>query len=106
MRPLAILTSSDLAYEGLVVSRMLMKALWLAGCAPESYDCIVMDPPWENKSAKRSACYPTLPSRRLLSLPIKRLLNQASIWKTLPIALTLACDMLDIIPASSYLPPR
>ncbi|CAL8472253.1 g11795 [Coccomyxa elongata] len=50
------------------------------------YDCIVMDPPWENKSAKRSKHYPTLPSRHLLSIPIKRLLNQEygllALWVT------------------------
>jgi hypothetical protein len=49
--------------------------IW-AGSPQGGYDCIVMDPPWENKSAKRSAHYPTLPSWNLLSIPIKRLLNR------------------------------
>lgn len=37
------------------------------------YHCIVLDPPWENASAKRSARYPTLPSRNLLGLPLRQL---------------------------------
>ena len=43
-----------------------------------SFDCIVMDPPWENKSVKRANKYPTVPSRQLLSLPIPQLLKEAS----------------------------
>lgn len=39
------------------------------------YHCVVLDPPWENKSAKRSARYPTLPSRNLLGLPLRRLMH-------------------------------
>lgn len=38
------------------------------------YHCIVLDPPWENASAKRSARYPTLPSRNLLALPLRALM--------------------------------
>ena len=34
-----------------------------------------VDPPWENKSAGRGSQYPMLPSRRLLGLPIGRLLH-------------------------------
>ncbi|GAB4823688.1 hypothetical protein N2152v2_010734 [Parachlorella kessleri] len=37
------------------------------------FHCIVLDPPWENKSAHRSSKYPTLPSRNLLSLPLRAL---------------------------------
>ena len=37
---------------------------------------MVMDPPWENASAQRSSQYPTLPSRNLLRIPMKRLLHQ------------------------------
>ena len=37
---------------------------------------MVMDPPWENASAQRSSQYPTLPSRNLLRIPVKRLLHQ------------------------------
>ncbi|KAK9905667.1 hypothetical protein WJX75_004219 [Coccomyxa subellipsoidea] len=48
----------------------------LAGVPEGGFDCVVMDPPWENKSAKRSGHYPTLPSRHLLSVPIARLLKQ------------------------------
>ncbi|KAK9823771.1 hypothetical protein WJX72_005400 [[Myrmecia] bisecta] len=57
----------------------------LAGCSDGGYHCIVLDPPWENKSAKRGAKYPTLPSRRLLSIPIKQLLHQeglVAMWIT------------------------
>lgn len=39
------------------------------------YNLLVIDPPWENASAKRSRCYETLPSRRLLSLPVRGLLS-------------------------------
>ena len=34
-----------------------------------------VDPPWENKSVGRGSQYPMLPSRRLLGLPIGRLLH-------------------------------
>ena len=43
-----------------------------------SFDCIVMDPPWENKSVKRGGKYPTVASRQLLSLPVPSLLKQAN----------------------------
>ncbi|PRW33311.1 methyltransferase 2 [Chlorella sorokiniana] len=44
--------------------------------AAGGYHCIVLDPPWENASAKRSARYPTLPSRNLLGLPLRQLMCQ------------------------------
>lgn len=37
------------------------------------YDCIVIDPPWENKSVKRSKKYKTLPDWELYKLPIAKL---------------------------------
>ncbi|GMH30488.1 hypothetical protein Nepgr_032331 [Nepenthes gracilis] len=44
---------------------------------PGDSDCgfnlIVIDPPWENRSAYQKSIYPTLPNRHLLSLPIKQL---------------------------------
>lgn len=46
-----------------------------AGGPDERYDLVVLDPPWENASARRSAHYPTLPSRNLLAIPMRRLLN-------------------------------
>ncbi|KAK2859595.1 hypothetical protein Q5P01_004215 [Channa striata] len=36
----------------------------------KKYDLIVMDPPWENKSVKRSRRYSSLPSTQLKRLPI------------------------------------
>ena len=36
---------------------------------------VVLDPPWENASAKRAWRYPTLPSRNLLAIPMRRLLR-------------------------------
>lgn len=48
----------------------------LGGAERGGYRCIVLDPPWENASAKRSARYPTLPSRNLLGLPLRRLMCQ------------------------------
>ena len=44
-----------------------------------SFDCIVVDAPWENKSVARGNKYPTVPSRQLLSLPIPQLLKEVSI---------------------------
>ena len=44
-----------------------MSVISSAGCA--------VDPPWENKSVSRGSRYPMLPSRRLLGLPIGRLLH-------------------------------
>ncbi len=50
--------------------------VYLAAGAPgERYDLVVLDPPWENASAQRAAHYPTLPSRNLLAIPMRRLLN-------------------------------
>ena len=40
---------------------------------------MVVDPPWENASAARGAKYPTLPSRRLLAIPMRRLLHPVSV---------------------------
>lgn len=39
----------------------------------------MLDPPWENASAKRSARYPTLPSRNLLGLPLRQLMSQVRV---------------------------
>ena len=42
----------------------------------EGFHCVVADPPWENKSASRGQKYPTLPSRRLLSIPVPQMLHK------------------------------
>lgn len=39
---------------------------------------MVLDPPWENASARRAWRYPTLPSRNLLAIPMRRLLQPVS----------------------------
>lgn len=39
---------------------------------------MVLDPPWENASARRAWRYPTLPSRNLLAIPMRRLLHPVS----------------------------
>jgi hypothetical protein len=57
--------------------QVCMRFRSISGVPEGGFDCVVMDPPWENKSAKRSGHYPTLPSRHLLSVPIARLLKQA-----------------------------
>lgn len=49
-----------------------------AVCPEKGYDCVLMDPPWENASAQRSSAYPTLPSRNLLGISMTQLLNQ--VW--------------------------
>lgn len=49
--------------------------VWDPGCG-EGYQCIVLDPPWENKSAKRGNKYPTLPSRNLLGIPLRQLMHK------------------------------
>lgn len=44
-----------------------------------------MDPPWENASARRSSSYMSLPSRRILNVPIQKLMSQGGIllmWVT------------------------
>lgn len=44
------------------------------GCSTGSYDFILVDPPWENKSAKRKRSYATLSrDELLLALPLSRL---------------------------------
>ncbi|XP_076829515.1 N(6)-adenine-specific methyltransferase METTL4 [Brachyhypopomus gauderio] len=39
----------------------------------EKFDLIVLDPPWENKSVKRSSRYSFLPSSQLKQLPVSQL---------------------------------
>ncbi|XP_060730158.1 N(6)-adenine-specific methyltransferase METTL4 [Tachysurus vachellii] len=39
-------------------------------CSGDKYDLIVLDPPWENKSVKRSSRYSFLPSSQLKRLPV------------------------------------
>nr|XP_047136475.1 N(6)-adenine-specific methyltransferase METTL4 isoform X2 [Hydra vulgaris] len=49
------------------------------------YDLIVIDPPWENKSAKRKKDYTTLPEYDLKKIPVRRLLSKhgiVAIWVT------------------------
>lgn len=50
------------------------------------FNLILVDPPWENKSANQKSMYPTLPNRYLLSLPIKQLTHTegalVALWVT------------------------
>ncbi|KAL6070949.1 Methyltransferase-like protein 4 [Balamuthia mandrillaris] len=39
----------------------------------DGYRLVVMDPPWENKSVRRSQKYPTLPPHEIAALPIPQL---------------------------------
>ncbi|GLU04396.1 hypothetical protein SLE2022_215460 [Rubroshorea leprosula] len=57
---------------------------------PAESDCgfnlIVIDPPWENGSARQKSAYPTLPNQYFLSLPIKKLIHTdgalVALWVT------------------------
>ncbi|XP_039044062.1 methyltransferase-like protein 2 isoform X2 [Hibiscus syriacus] len=50
------------------------------------FNLIVIDPPWENGSARQKSVYPTLPNRYFLSLPIKQLTHTGgalvALWVT------------------------
>ncbi|OMO87632.1 MT-A70-like protein [Corchorus capsularis] len=50
------------------------------------FNLIVIDPPWENGSARQKSVYPTLPNRYFLSLPIKQLTHRdgalVALWVT------------------------
>ncbi|XP_042507525.1 methyltransferase-like protein 2 [Macadamia integrifolia] len=52
----------------------------------QGFNLIVIDPPWENKSARQKSVYPTLPNRYLLSIPIKKLTHTegalVALWVT------------------------
>ncbi len=50
----------------------------------DGYGLIVIDPPWENASARRSGAYATLPSRHFLGIPVPQLAHPVSFWLTLP----------------------
>ncbi|KAF5202678.1 Methyltransferase-like protein, partial [Thalictrum thalictroides] len=45
----------------------------IPGNPNNGYNLIVIDPPWENGSARQKSVYPTLPNRYFLSLPVKQL---------------------------------
>ena len=47
--------------------------------SPSKYDCIVVDPPWENASARRKGAYQALPSRYMLGIPVPSLLAEVSL---------------------------
>ncbi|KAG9150389.1 hypothetical protein Leryth_014572 [Lithospermum erythrorhizon] len=50
------------------------------------YNLIVIDPPWENSSARQKHRYQTLPNRYFLSIPVKQLTHSAgalvALWVT------------------------
>ncbi|CAM8891416.1 unnamed protein product [Rhodiola kirilowii] len=50
------------------------------------FNLIVIDPPWENGSARQKSMYPTLPNKYFLSLPIKKLAHSegalVALWVT------------------------
>lgn len=52
----------------------------------EGFECILMDPPWENKSVWRSQKYPTLPHFKLKAIPIPDLASHGKcivgVWVT------------------------
>ncbi|KAF6166579.1 hypothetical protein GIB67_005441 [Kingdonia uniflora] len=52
----------------------------------EGFNVIVIDPPWENGSARQKSMYPTLANRHLLSIPIKQLTHTdgalVALWVT------------------------
>ncbi|XP_061569935.1 N(6)-adenine-specific methyltransferase METTL4 [Cololabis saira] len=64
----------------------------------KTFDLIVMDPPWENKSVKRSRRYNYLPSSQLKRLPIPQLASPNCLvvtWVTnRPSHLRFVCDEL------------
>ena len=51
-------------------------SLVCAGGSEAGFHCILLDPPWENASARRGAKYPMLPSRNLKAIPMQRLMHQ------------------------------
>jgi len=62
------------------LARVRISWLWApAGCLG-GYQQIVIDPPWENASVKRSGRYQQLPARQLLKLPVPRLLHPVGDW--------------------------
>uniref|UniRef100_A0A7C9APA3 Site-specific DNA-methyltransferase (Adenine-specific) n=2 Tax=Opuntia streptacantha TaxID=393608 RepID=A0A7C9APA3_OPUST len=50
------------------------------------FNCILIDPPWENRSAYQKSMYPTLPNRYFLSIPIRQLTHArgalVALWVT------------------------
>ncbi|KAL3160646.1 hypothetical protein ABBQ32_010569 [Trebouxia sp. C0010 RCD-2024] len=65
--------------------KKLSPLLTAAECQLGFY-CIVLDPPWENKSAKRGSKYPTLPSRNLKGIALQKLMHAdgclVALWVT------------------------
>eukprot|EP01134_Creolimax_fragrantissima_P005859 CFRG5859T1 len=53
------------------------------------FSLIVLDPPWENKSVKRSRNYKSMPHQKLRNIPIPRLISEdgvVAVWVTNKIA--------------------
>ncbi|XP_043709424.1 methyltransferase-like protein 2 isoform X2 [Telopea speciosissima] len=52
----------------------------------QGFNLIVIDPPWENRSAHQKSVYPTLPNRYFLSIPMKQLIHTegalVALWVT------------------------
>lgn len=86
-----------------------------AVCPDKGFDCVLMDPPWENASAQRSSAYPTLPSRNLLGISMKRLLNQVCIQHPIKPGVMTLCATMEVTHGAeeaqrrflqiSYMPP-
>uniref|UniRef100_A0A8C1SPA5 Methyltransferase like 4 n=1 Tax=Cyprinus carpio TaxID=7962 RepID=A0A8C1SPA5_CYPCA len=54
-------------------SRFLVAYCYILTTGGDKFDLIVLDPPWENKSVKRSNRYSSLPSSQLKQLPVPAL---------------------------------
>ncbi|KAJ3703408.1 hypothetical protein LUZ61_007113 [Rhynchospora tenuis] len=58
----------------------------IPGESAEGFNLIVIDPPWENGSARQKAMYPTLPNRHFMYLPVKELAHSdgalVALWIT------------------------
>ena len=61
---------------------LVISAFFLESAAVDQHggaSLLVIDPPWENASARRSGAYGTLTPNHLLYLPVKQLLRQVGI---------------------------
>ncbi|KAH3758198.1 methyltransferase 4 [Pelomyxa schiedti] len=90
MPPQSAFVMTDASSFKLAVKELLQSTIELPESlqprvGPNGFDCVIIDPPWKNKSAQRAHVYHTLSDDELSALPVAGLLKPHSlvaVWVT------------------------